>query len=577
VSAVGTKRLVIPPARLAEAYAAILSRDGKATVYGPENSQRHGTFDVLEAVQLAEATPGWACFVRVRSDILALDCDDVTQVAAARELTCEMRREGLAPVVVHSGGEGEHLHVFVRVVSASVRAQLAERADTPKIDVRDAIRPPFVPHRLGGRSRVLEPADPLEALCALAPRVAPPAPLRGLARGLLCRGDPGGRLFPRRDGKSGPDRSRLEASVVMRLARLGYSAASIRSMLLDERNAAGAKLRELRRRSERGASRYFDSLYRTARIKIAAAPVGGGRPEVDATCERAVRMLDAQPALWCGRRGGALYGAGRIVVEFARRAGKLTFHLSGRDLAEALGVDQVTASRYLAALVEYGLIACLKRGGGRWASSWHLVAADTQTGELPGTQSSHSFALRAGGVGGVSRSGASNGIGGVSPSASDRAQGGRTAGPRRGVCALTDYAFPDVFGSRGWFATRGLGHQAAHALILVEDAGNVPVAEEFLVARLGSRASRVLLKLLTHRLLTRAEGGYVRGPATLAQVGHVLKTLGTRSLKRVLHRAERDTYRVRLAGRQAGAEDGRYARGSPRRQQDPWPAGQGVR
>jgi hypothetical protein len=114
------------------------------------------------------------------------------------------------------------------------------------------------------------------------------------------------------------------------------------------------------------------------------------------------------------------------------------------------------------------------------------------------------------------------------------------------AACLTDPAAPDVFGLSGWFGTKGLGYEAWHFLIVVEEVNGEPVPLGILEDRIGPRAPTVARTLLGHRLIAEQGAGYVRGPAALVDVARTLKTLGTRSSKRFGHQEERKTYRRKL-------------------------------
>ena len=114
------------------------------------------------------------------------------------------------------------------------------------------------------------------------------------------------------------------------------------------------------------------------------------------------------------------------------------------------------------------------------------------------------------------------------------------------VACLLDPAAADVFGTFGWFGTRGLGFPCWRALVLVEQAEAIREGE--LSTRLGPLMWRGVDPLLDLAILQQEGDWYRRGAATLEEVARRLRTLGTRSWKRAQHRAQRTEYRKRLDG-----------------------------
>src|SRR5262249_11532313 len=152
----------------------LLSRDGKAIIYGPENGDVRACCPVLEAVEITERSTGRAFFVFLPRDVLALDGDDPRCVeGAARILVDAMRTANVRPVLLASGGLGR-AHLLARIHDRKLLEQFADLAKRLGFDLRQSIRPPLSRHRLGGRSLLLDPPDPLDALVALAPTTRPP-------------------------------------------------------------------------------------------------------------------------------------------------------------------------------------------------------------------------------------------------------------------------------------------------------------------------------------------------------------------------------------------------------------------
>jgi hypothetical protein len=519
-----TRRTELDPADFGAAFGAILAKDGRGTMYGPKNGELRGTHSVLEAARMAERN-GWAFYVRVRRDILALDCDDPFKSARGRKIAATMREAGLNPVIVKSGGKGERIHVFARIADPVLRTRFEKKAKALGLDVRQAIRPPMSPHRLGGRSILVEPADPHQALAALALATRPPGQLRGKLRNLAFNGDPD---YP----------SRAAAATVLGLAVRHWSRETIWSFLMEPGHKSGDTLRDIRDHHER--ERVFDRLYQSALAKIAASPTRRRHPGIDAKLARIRTRLDADPACWRGRRGAAFYVTARILMAIARRCGSLKIHPGCRYLAEELGVNCVTANMYCNELRRRRVLKLLHKGGGRWPTTWKIrLRSDALGSQHPRSSplSDKSSDLH------------------LSAPTGRRMGKACTAACGTGVAVrqyapcLDDFVAADVFAPSGWLGAHGLGFQAWHALVILEETEGI-VSPAVLTWRLGSSVGKVLRKLLRLRLVRRVGRGFVRGDASLIEAAQELGTLGARTWRRAHHLADRARYRKQL---EAGA------------------------
>jgi hypothetical protein len=149
---------------LREAFArAIAYRDDLPVgLIGTDNTVS-GWVTTAEAVRTSRAF-----FVDIDLDILAIDCDEPSKAETVYEIADELRAAGERPVLLESGQLGR-LHLFCRVRDGALHERLRQRARELGLDVRQAIRPPLSPHRLGLAPRLISPADPKEALSALQP------------------------------------------------------------------------------------------------------------------------------------------------------------------------------------------------------------------------------------------------------------------------------------------------------------------------------------------------------------------------------------------------------------------------
>jgi hypothetical protein len=499
----------IDPDELAGAFAAVLSKDGRAKFLNRRNEK------VGEALIMDAALSGLPFFVTVSDQILAADFDDVTTAAdAARQLAEAIRAAGSIPVICDSrypGGLGKR-HVVARIPDGETRRRLSTLAEHLGADVRKDIRPPFSPHRWGGRSVVLHPADPLEALVSLVSTRRPGERLRGRARRIAMEGNP-------------KDRSLACAQTTLSLHVNGWSKGAIYEFLLKAEVGAGAKLREKRGSEQR--EKYFEYVYVSAVEKAQASPTHKSRPEVDAALADIVAVLDGH-----GLLASQLYVAGRMFVEIARRSGSLKVHPSCRYLGEELGVSWSTANVWCHDLAGLGLIGLVRQAGGIWPQTWGVQGAPHTSPTPP--------------LGEVWGRGAwERGC----------AAGGSLPPTVVNVPCLEDPSAADVFGPYGWFGTRGLGFPAWHALILVESEAPRLLSITALTDRLGSLADAALDKLENTELIVCAGDTCGRGPATLEEVARTLRTLGSKTRKRARHAAERRRYRAELLKRRRDSAD----------------------
>jgi hypothetical protein len=497
----------IDPDELAGAFAAVLSKDGRAKFLNRRNEK------VGEALIMDAALSGLPFFVTVSDQILAADFDDVTTAAdAARQLAEAIRAAGSIPVICDSrypGGLGKR-HVVARIPDGETRRRLSTLAKQLGADVRKHIRPPFSPHRWGGRSVVLHPADPLEALVSLVSTRRPGERLRGRARRIAMEGNP-------------KDRSLACAQTTLSLHVNGWSKGAIYEFLLKAEVGAGAKLREKRGSEQR--EKYFEYVYVSAVKKAQASPTRKSRPEVDAALADIVAFLETHTAL-----SSHLYVASRMLIEIARRCGDLTVHPSSRYLGEELGVSWATANGRCHELARFGLIGLVRPAGGIWPRTWGL-RSDLHTSLTPPLREVWGEGQRGTEAGGV---------------------------PRTRVVAvpcLEDPSAADVFGPIGWFGTRGLGFPAWHALILVESETPNSLPIPILSDRLGSRADGALDKLEDMGLVVCGGDACRRGPATLEEVACRLRTLGSKTWRRAQHAAQRRRYRAELLKRRRDSAD----------------------
>lgn len=335
--------------------------------------------------------------VEPRADMLALDCDG-PGADAVRRIAHELGMAGIVPVVIASGKEG-HSHLFARVSDLALRHRLAEEARAAGLDVRggrgrgSAIRPPGAPHHLGLPVVLLHPADPAEALTALATgpsaitggrrRVVGPTkatrpnfdiPPRASARrralspriaALLRLGDGEGRY---------ESRSEMIQALVTAAVNAGWHESDLWAALCDPSNAAGEKLRGmLGDEGEPEARRWLGASWRRAERFVAQRP-----PAMDAAdLGRRISRLrqEAERFPWPNRSGAndkAVLGAH---LDIAEQSGYLTHGASVRQVADMAGVVAGTVSRSHVRLVRMGWLERGARGvrRDRRADEWTVT------------------------------------------------------------------------------------------------------------------------------------------------------------------------------------------------------------
>jgi hypothetical protein len=125
-----------------QALAEHLSADGLAHLINADNHK-------LETMSITEAVlGGFAFYVTVKPEFVAIDIDRADGLTVALGMADKWAK--YKPVIVASGQPGR-AHVFMRIPNESQRNRIKElaKAHGKGIDIRDDIRPPMAPHRLG--------------------------------------------------------------------------------------------------------------------------------------------------------------------------------------------------------------------------------------------------------------------------------------------------------------------------------------------------------------------------------------------------------------------------------------------
>ena len=354
------KRTRVPDSELILRFALFVARPRGDGMLIEENNRRDGWVPIIEAVR-----SGRTFAVEVAHDILAIDQDDPHLACALDRLSRELVAAGYTPVLVASGRDG-HRHLFVRVTD---RARWIGRAgclgfkgDAIRIG-NNRIRPPLSPHRLGGRSELLHPTDPVPALIALAPRRPTLRRLSRRIRGLLKHGDQKGHYT---------SRSEVLGAIVLGAIDKDWPPNAMYQALIDSHNEGGAKLQEkLAQQGESEAERYFDVVYRKALERYEESPPtheGARSARRLISCVREVAARHSSPDI-SGATDDAVFVAH---LEIADEVGGLTYTAGTRQIAERAGISARTVHRAHKRLRKAGWLHVEERGEGREATTWRL-------------------------------------------------------------------------------------------------------------------------------------------------------------------------------------------------------------
>lgn len=371
--------------RLADAVAA----DDAALLLTPDN-------DGAGWVRRLEVD-GQAFAVRIRDGLIGCDFDRANAATAARWLVSQADTAGVTSLLVASGQPGR-FHVWLNVggCDSVTSATIVGAAKAAGADVRQVIRPPLAPHRLGGRAELLQPSDPDGALGVLEGAGDPAASAR-LAALIGHLGDQrGGRVSSDLDTLLADGRPPLEGESTGKVSQVSLQIPPRLSVRARELLAAG-DMQGYRSRSELlraclvalangGTPAHVAmALVQDARtvtgepscvaVKAAAKGPGWLAAEWDRACawvvthparsasarNVAAAAIDAARGIrWdrgYGVRGSSLTRCLTVFLEVAFAAGRFDgLTVSRRQLVEASGLGAATAAKALTVLLGEGLI-----------------------------------------------------------------------------------------------------------------------------------------------------------------------------------------------------------------------------
>lgn len=334
-------------AELALSFAlAIVRPGGNALVIDEDNRPD----EQRRWVPLEEAAASGVAFaVEPCDNVVAIDVDDDADRAWAGLVRDGLEPLGCSFVGVESGREG-HEHLWVLAPpgwdQGFIKAE-AERVAGPPPDRRqirsNAIRPPYAPHRHGGRSRVVDPG-PGTALRLFREHRSQGVP--SSSRKVLRWLDP--QLAVRTvSGKVDRGRSINRAAVGMANARCTFR----------------EFLEELEARPNEVTSKYL-ALPSAGRTKFAIAAWQDAlkfvreNPPTDATRSTVLALREAIGTHeWPARTIGTDLPVYEALLHIADKAAKLTVDASIRELSELAGVGTGAVSAALKRLDDRGLVS----------------------------------------------------------------------------------------------------------------------------------------------------------------------------------------------------------------------------
>jgi DNA-binding transcriptional ArsR family regulator len=286
------------------------------------------------------------------------------------------------------------------------------------------------------------------------------------------------------------DGSRLVGAIIMDAVNNGCNPEGIFQKLSEPQNKGGFSCFRRKRLNRR---RWFDGDWRRAERKVAYRPKLAGRQE--AVYQARTLREEADKLLWRGTSGASDRAVYDALLEIGEKLAKLLdVGVSVRQLGERAGVGRETASKSLKRLRARGLISQSFPGHGKVPARWNLLPRLRSVADNQPTSAS-------------------------------------VVGPD---C-------PGGFASDCW-RWRGLGKSKFKVWRLLS---SEPVTTKDLADALGVGSRSVqqhLARLREVGLVTRLDGGWVKGPDTPEQVGEWLSTAGAGVRQKERHRIEREAY-----------------------------------
>lgn len=320
---------------------AIVRPGGKALLIDSENHSGEWV-----TVQDAVAS-GQAFAVEPADSILGVDLDEPEDRAWVEQMRLGLTERGCQFVTVESGREG-HLHLWVLLPPGwtyeYAKAEMRTAAGEPRswqIIRRNAMRPPYAPHRLGGRSKIVEPG-PVTALRWF--RNARTQGIPDLARRTLQWLDPTAVVSKR----GVVDRGRTIHRAAVALVNARCTENDLAALLRSEVNAVTSKYHEMpfQRRVD-----YVESAWLAACEYVREnPPVAASRRTVE---ELLSLVFDRD---WSTRTGTTDRSVYRTLLDIGHTAATVEVDASVRLLAERTSLSTTGVQSALRRLSSMGLI-----------------------------------------------------------------------------------------------------------------------------------------------------------------------------------------------------------------------------
>lgn len=331
---------------LALAFAEAIARPGGSALLIDEDNRPTEWVPVSAAV-----TSGMAFAVEPCDHVVAIDVDDDQDRAWAEAVRLGLEPAGCRFVIVGSGRDG-HQHWWVLTppgwnyehLKSRMRAVAGEPQRWSQVR-RNATRPPYAPHRHGGRAEIVEPG-PGTALKWF--RSHRPQGVPDRARAALMLLDP-----PAPVSKRGVvDRGRSIHKAALCLVNARCTQEDLVQLLRSQRTEVTAKYLDLSgdRRED-----FVEQAWRAACTYVRKnPPKAASRESLDALRESVPAMV------WSPRTGATDRKVYLVLLDLGTAAATLVVNASVRQLAERACMSTTGARSALRRLVEHGYVALVE-------------------------------------------------------------------------------------------------------------------------------------------------------------------------------------------------------------------------
>ncbi|UZG56244.1 helix-turn-helix domain-containing protein [Rhodococcus opacus] len=288
-------------------------------------------------VSIADAVDSGTAFaVNIKRSLVALDLDTPELIEIG-----EVIRESVSlPTLLVGSGRNQHMYIHAGTHSAAVVDRVRELG-IPASAVRQTIRPPLSPHRLGLPVRLVAPSTVDEALQALGP-IDEPKHLPDWIVDLIDHGD--------RTNRFEGNRSNMALTIASAMKRADLTLAHFRAVMTNRDNLGATKAHELEdqgkdvdiwivRTWDRAEMSGFE---REGTERVRAGVLAAGWPGQAGTTDKGVMLALCDLAISHGT-STPTFGVRRI-AEVAQLGSDKTVRRSLERLSEAGWIRRVPAS-----------------------------------------------------------------------------------------------------------------------------------------------------------------------------------------------------------------------------------------